>query len=174
MKQLEWPSPPFHKIVEQTSTVGDYNGEKPILIPCWICFFDFTFVFVIIIIHNGLPQGTLLLCLTVKLKWLCSVHRETIWPYPPVNGCRKDEFNTSSPILQDKWPFYFMSSPSLFLCSTNETGIQTLIIWVFWRHYFAIFSVYGFPIHILCLSSSVFSLSACCVVEQNELGLGNR
>ena len=69
---------PFHKIVEQTSTVGDYNGEKPILIPCWICFFDFTFVFVIIIIHNGLPQGTLLLCLTVKLKWLCSVHRETI------------------------------------------------------------------------------------------------
>ena len=30
-------------------------------------------------IHNGLPQGTLPLCLNVKLKCLCSAHRETFW-----------------------------------------------------------------------------------------------
>ena len=28
-------------------------------------------------VHNGLPQGTLPLCLNVKLKCLCSAHRET-------------------------------------------------------------------------------------------------
>ena len=27
--------------------------------------------------HSGLPQGTLPLCLKVKLKCLCSAHRET-------------------------------------------------------------------------------------------------
>ena len=34
--------------------------EESILTACWICFFDLLFIaFVIIIIHNGLPQGTL-------------------------------------------------------------------------------------------------------------------
>ena len=43
--------------------------EEPILTPCWNCFFDLLFVaFVIIIIHTDLPQRTLSLFLTVKLK----------------------------------------------------------------------------------------------------------
>ena len=59
--------------------------KEPILTPCWNSFFDFLFVAVVtIIIHTGLPQRTLPLCLTVKLKCLCLVHRETIWPCPPV------------------------------------------------------------------------------------------
>ena len=38
------------------------------MISCWNCFFDLLFIaFVIIIIQNGLPQGILPLCLTVKL-----------------------------------------------------------------------------------------------------------
>ena len=44
---------------------------------------------VIVIIHNGLPQRTLLLCLTVKLTCLC------LEPCPPVD-CRKEEIDTSS------------------------------------------------------------------------------
>ena len=91
--------------------------------------------FVIIIIHNVLPQGTLPLCQDVKLKCLCSAHRETMWPCPPVNDCRKEEINTCPPILPDKWPFYFTSSPPLLLCSRKETGIQIpvrwLLTWVF-------------------------------------------
>ena len=61
------------------------------------CFFDLLFVAaVIIIIHNGLPHRTLPLCLNVKLKCLCSAHREIIWPCPCVNGYRKD-INTPLP-----------------------------------------------------------------------------
>ena len=44
--------------------------------------------FVIIIVSPGLPQRILPLCLTVKLKCLCSE------PCPPVDG-RKEEINTS-------------------------------------------------------------------------------
>ena len=88
-------------------------------------------------IHNGLPWGTLPLCLNVKLKCLYLAHSETPWPYPPVNGCRKEEMNTSPPggwakpgdILQDVWPFYFNSSPPPPLCSIKETSIQTPIRW---------------------------------------------
>ena len=42
--------------------------------------------FAIIIIHNDLPQSTQTLCLTVKLKCLCSAQR----PRPTVNGCKKE------------------------------------------------------------------------------------
>ena len=45
-------------------------------------------LFVIIIIDNGLPQRTLTLYLTVKLKYLCSE------PCLPVDG-KKEEINTS-------------------------------------------------------------------------------
>ena len=45
-------------------------------------------------IHNGLPWGVPPLWLNVKLKCLCSVHRETFWPCPLVKGCAK-EINTS-------------------------------------------------------------------------------
>ena len=44
--------------------------------------------FDVIIIHSGLPQRILLLCMTVKLNCLCSE------PCPPVDG-RKEEINTS-------------------------------------------------------------------------------
>ena len=43
---------------------------------------------------NGRSQRTLLLCLTVKLKCLCSAHKEIIWPCPSVNDCKKEETNT--------------------------------------------------------------------------------
>ena len=44
---------------------------------------------VIIVIHNGLPQRIRPLCLTLKLKCLCS------WSCPPVDG-KKKEMNTST------------------------------------------------------------------------------
>jgi len=63
--------------------------RKPILTPFSNCFFDLLFiVFVLIIIQYGLPQRILHLCLTVKLKSLCSE------PCPPMNG-REEEINTS-------------------------------------------------------------------------------
>ena len=47
--------------------------EKPILTSRWSCSFDLlSFAFVVIIIQNGLPQRILPLCLTIKLKCLCS------------------------------------------------------------------------------------------------------
>ena len=106
------------------------NGEEQNLTPCCICFFYFKLcslmLFVTIItkrmlsiavsIHNGLPWGTLHLCLNVKLKCLCSAHRETFWPCPPMNGCRKEEINTSPP---RGWP-----SQEIF-CKTN--GLFTLL-----------------------------------------------
>ena len=36
--------------------------------------------------------------------------------------------NTSAPILQDKWPFYFTSLPPLPLCSIKETDNQALMV----------------------------------------------
>ena len=71
--------------------------------------------------HKGLPQRPTPLCLAVKLKCLCSAHRETIWPFPPMKG--RDEHTPSK-----GWPlgemfyktedaFYFSSSLSLALSS---------------------------------------------------------
>ena len=37
------------------------------------------------------------LSLNVELKRLCSAHRETPCPSPPVNGCRKEEINRPTP-----------------------------------------------------------------------------
>ena len=63
--------------------------KKPILTPCWNCSFNlFLVACVIIIIWNDLPQRLLPLCLTLKLKCLCS------GPCPPVDG-RKEKINTS-------------------------------------------------------------------------------
>ena len=54
-------------------------------------------------------------------------------PCPPVNGCRKEEINTSPPRC---WPSHakliaYLLYPSLapHLCSIKETGIQTPIRW---------------------------------------------
>ena len=60
--------------------------EEPILTPCWNCFFNLLFVaFVTIIIHTDLPQRTLSLFLTVKLKYQASqwlriqTQRTVVW-----------------------------------------------------------------------------------------------
>ena len=103
------------------------NKEEPNLTTCWICFFYFKLCFPLFLftkriqsIHNGLPRGTLTLCLNVKPKCLCSgKHPDR----PPVDGYKKEEINTSPP---RGWPFqgifatlmafllYFLiSSPSL-------------------------------------------------------------
>ena len=55
------------------------NREEPNLTACWIFFFYFNLWFPLLLftktilsIPNGLPQGTLFLCLNVKPKCLCS------------------------------------------------------------------------------------------------------
>ena len=86
-------------------------------------------------IHNGLPQGTLPLCLNVKVP-LFSSQRNTLTLLTS-KLLQKRRNNTSSPwgwlkpgdILQDLWPFYFTSSPPPHLCSIKEANIQTLIGW---------------------------------------------
>ena len=132
--------------------------------------------FVIIIIHNGLPQGTLPLCLNVKLKCLCSAHKETIWPGPPVNGFRKEDINPSPPQC---WPsqakltaflLYFLTScPSLFY----KSGIQTLVRWLFWDISLPSSQSAGFPnkVAIPCLNTSPPDLLACsvCVASKGSL-----
>ena len=110
-------------------------------------FFDLLFIaFVITIIHTDLPPKTLSLCLFVKLKSLCSAHRES--DCPPVNSYNKKKklihhfqrFTLSGDLLQDCRPFllhFFTASPSLFCLLTSvphcfslsdsikEPGIQT-------------------------------------------------
>ena len=90
-----------------------YCREKSILIPCCKCFFDLlSIAFVIIIIHNGLPQRILPFCLTSELKCLCPE------PCPPAD-CRKKEINTFlclrlailGDICKMNGLFYFVSSP---------------------------------------------------------------
>ena len=80
-----------HVMLEQTLRNAStwHCREKWIMTSCGNCFSDLlSFAFVITVIHNGLPQRILPLCLTVKRRYLCSV------PWPPVDG-RKEEFNTS-------------------------------------------------------------------------------
>ena len=43
------------------------------------------------------PAGKLTPLPDFKLKCLCSAHRATPRPCPPVNGCRKEEIHTSPP-----------------------------------------------------------------------------
>ena len=63
--------------------------KKPVLTPSWNCFFDLLFIAFIIIIQNVLPQRILTLCLTAKLKHLCSE------PWQPVDD-KKEKINTSA------------------------------------------------------------------------------
>ena len=108
--------------------------EKSILAPCWNCFLDLlSIAFVIIILHNGLPQRILPLCLTVKLKCLCSE------PCPPIDG-RKEKTNTPPclrlAILGDICKInglFTLFPPPCHLWSIKEPGIQTPKRWLFWN-----------------------------------------
>ena len=104
--------------------------------------------FAIIIIPNSLLERTLPL-------WLYSVHREIIWPCPPVKGYNKKKRLTypfqrlalPRDVLQDLRPFFFTSSlllprfclqtlgPHCFSPSGSikkKNGIQALTRWLFW------------------------------------------
>ena len=69
----------LEKIYIHLKIIYNCNKEEPNLTTCWICFFYFNlcvrllFLFTkrILSIHNGLPGGTLPLCLNVKPKCLC-------------------------------------------------------------------------------------------------------
>ena len=132
----------FYKIVKWTLTMGNCCREKSVLSPCWNCFFDLLFVAVVtVIIHIDLPQRTLTLCLTVKLKCLCYTQKEIIWPCPPVKTT-KTEKRLTQPFqrltlpgnsFQD-WRSFHVSSPlSFFLYSAFWLQILVASLWLYKR-----------------------------------------
>ena len=97
---------------------GEVNSD------CWNCLFELlsvAFVITIIIVHNGLPQRILSLCLTVKLKCLCSK------PCPPVD-CRKKEINIS-PCLRLAILRHFCKVNGLFTWFPHLTSPLPSLIW---------------------------------------------
>ena len=120
------------------------NREEPDLTTRWIFFFYFNLCFPLLLftkrilsIHNGLPRGTLPLCLNVKPKCLCSgKHLDPVYLWM---AARKKKLTHpllgaahSRGYLQNLWPFSFISSSPSPLCAIKETGIQTPIRWLFW------------------------------------------
>ena len=114
--------------------VTSCNREEPNLTTCWICFFYFNLCFPLLLfskriqsIYNGLPQGTLPLCLNVKPKCLCSgKHPDPVHLWM---AARKKKLTHPLPeaghsrgYLQNLWPFYFTSSSPPPFCSIKETG----------------------------------------------------
>ena len=118
--------------------------EEPNLTTCLICFFYLNLCFLlplftkrILSIHNGLPRGTLSLCLKIKPKCLCSgkypdpVHlwmaarnKKLTHPLPEAGHSRR--------YLQILWPFllYFLiSSPSLFYKRSWHPDPDKMVIW---------------------------------------------
>ena len=100
--------------------------------------------------------------------------RQEYWsglPFPspclPMNGCRKEEMNTFPPILQDKWPFNFISSPSYI----KEMGIQTSIRCLFWEISLPCSQFSGFPnrVWVPCLNTSSVDLLACHAINRVSL-----
>ena len=77
--------------------------------------------------------------------------------------------------LQNLWPFYFTSSSPPPPCAIKETGIQTLIRWLFWD--FSLLSSWSasFPNKVVFLASTphLWFIGLSCG-EQSELGLSNR
>ena len=114
-KSWEHPCQQFH-------TMWSHNccHEEPTVIPSWNGFFALLLTaVVIVIIHNGWPQRTLPLSLTVQLKCLCWAHRQILWPPNlwVVAGKKRWTQKAGCPwdVLQDGWPFlpYFpTASPS--------------------------------------------------------------
>ena len=103
--------------------------------------------FVIVITHNGLLQRILPLCLTLKVKCLCS---ET---HPSVDG-KKEEINTApsqrlailGDICKIKYLFTLFHLPHLW--SMKEPGIhtpnwKTLPIYIDWKCWQGIYSLSG-------------------------------
>ena len=83
--------------------------------------------FVIIIIHNSLPQGNLPLCLTVKQVSLFSSRRDSL-TQPTCESLQKEEIYTSCPIFKINGLLYFLiSSPSL-LRNWHPDPVR----WLFW------------------------------------------
>ena len=162
------------------------NREEPNLTTRWICFFYFNLCFPLILftkrilsIHNGLPWGTLPLCLNVKPKCLCSgkhpdpVHlwmaakkKKLTHPLPKAGHSRG--------YLQNLWAFYFTFSSPPHLCAIKETGIQTPIRWLF-RDISLPFSwSAGFPNKVVFFAStSRLRFIGLLCGEQSKLGLGN-
>ena len=100
--------------------------------------------------------------------------RQEYWsglPFPSpclrMNGWSKEEMNRFPPILQDKWPFNFISSPS----SIKETGIQTPIRCLFWEISLLSSQLAGFPdrVQIPCLNTSSVDLLACHAINRVSL-----
>ena len=85
-------------------------------------------------------QGTLPLCLNVKLKWLFSAHRETIWPSQTVNGYRKEKMNNYHIIVQDNGLLILLPCllSSMFYKRTRHPDPSKTVIL---RHQSAIFLV---------------------------------
>ena len=98
--------------------------EKPVLTTRWNCFFDLLFIgFIITVMHNGLPQRTQPLCLTVKQKCLVSSQRDRL-----TLPCEKKISTYPFPEADHSWrcfaslkflSLYFpTASPSLFCLLT--------------------------------------------------------
>ena len=107
------------------------------------------------------------------LKCLCSAHRETIWPRPPMNTCRKEEIKAPSswcwPTQTEYCSFYFVSSSPPSLCSIKEIGLQNWIRWLFGDT-----SLLAFQIRLLFLALALHLQIYCpSCSDQSELGLSN-
>ena len=163
------------------------NREEPNLTTCWICFFYFNLCFRLLLftqrilsIHNGLPRGTLPLCLNVKPKCLCSGKHPD--PVHLQMAARKEKLTQPLPeaghsrgYLQNLWPFYFTSSSPPRLCAMKETGIQTSIRWLFWDFSLLPSQSASFPNKVIFLASTphLRFIDLLCG-EQSRLGLGNK
>ena len=144
--------------------------EKSTLTPYWNCVSNFLFVaFVIIIIQNGLGQRTLPLCMTVKLKCLCSE------PCPSVDG--RKEKNEHTPYLRFVILGDICKISGLFilllycphLWSIKETGTQISIRWLFWDISLSSSPLAGSPKFVFLASTHLHVIGLSCD-KQNELG----
>ena len=104
--------------------------------------------------------------MSVKLKYLCLAHR---WPYLPVNGCRKEEINTSPPESDQKQEMFDFT---LFPFNIKEAWILIQGRWFFGTLVHHLLGLLAFWIKSLPqqLISQFIGLLCC---EQYKLGLGN-
>ena len=76
--------------------------------------------------------------------------------------------------LQNLWSFYFTSLSPLPLYAIKETGIQTLIRWLFWDFSLPSSQSAGFPNKVVFFASTpCLRFVGLSCSEQTELGLGN-